>query len=696
MSAVPMIEELRPSARSLGSVVESLGPVRRAAVWLLCALAAAGLAAYAVYSLVLVHSPELDRLFEDVVFNGLIVAGSLLCLMRACWSPSERLAWLALAVGLGCWAIGSILYTLDPDSLVEASFPTLTDVFWLVYYPAGFVTLGLLVRARTRHFYLSMWLDGLIGALVVSALAAEFVLPSILAGTGGSLGDVLANTIYPLGDVLLIAFAIGVLALTGWRPGGLLAAVSLGFAMGAVADTMSLYWSALGIEGSAFFDLLWPASAVLLGCAAWQPTRPSPILKLEGRRLLVMPIAFALLALALLALHSDDSAGGVAHGLAVATLAGVIIRMALTFSESLQLVARSRREALTDALTDLGNRRRLLLDLDDAVRSASAADPWVLLLFDLNGFKRYNDTFGHPVGDALLARLGGKLRAAVGHDAEAYRLGGDEFCVLARLGEQPIDALCADMIAALSERGEGFEITTACGTLLLPFEADDPSEALRLADQRLYDDKGAGRSSSRPEQTCEVLIQLLREREPDLHEHLSAVAVLAREVGRRMGLEGEELDLLVRAAELHDVGKIAVPDAILQKPARLDPRERAVIERHTEVGDRILSAAAALRPVARLVRSSHERWDGSGYPDRLRGEEIPLAARVVAVCDAFDAMTSDRPYRKGTDVLSAIRELRLHSGTQFDPAVIDVFCDIASAQAGSPPRHAHVRQEVPA
>jgi len=131
---------------------------------------------------------------------------------------------------------------------------------------------------------------------------------------------------------------------------------------------------------------------------------------------------------------------------------------------------------------------------------------------------------------------------------------------------------------------------------------------------------------------------------------------------------------MVRAAELHDVGKVAVPDAILQKRSSLDDSERAIIERHAEVGERILAAAPAMGPVARLVRSSHERYDGAGYPDRRSGDEIPVGARIIAVCDAFHAMTSNRPYGRAIDPAEAMRELRANAGSQFDPAVIEIFC----------------------
>jgi two-component system cell cycle response regulator len=650
------------------------GSLRRATVAGLRAACVAGLVAYAAHAIVWPSDGALaQHVFEDAIFDGLLVAGALLCLLRAAWVAQERAAWLVLGTGVGCWAAGTILFSADPAVITTHGFPTACDILWIAFYPAAFLTLGLLVRARTRQFYASLWLDGLVGALAISALAAELVLPPIVAGTGGSLGTVVADLVYPLGDLLLAALTVAVFGVVGWRPGPVLGTVGLGLLLSAGADGLSLYSSATGSAGSGAFDVLWPASAVALGWSAWQPARPSPNVALDGRRLLVMPWAFGLGALALLVARAFGPVHAGAYALAVATIAGVLVRMSLTFSENLSLVARSRAEALTDALTGLGNRRSLLLDVDDATRMAGPHARYAVLLFDLNGFKGYNDAYGHPAGDALLARLGVRLALAVSDHGRAYRLGGDEFCVLARIGDGAPDLLAGLAVAALCEQGEGFSVSTACGVAVLPDDAQDTSAALAIADRRLYEDKDGGRAHGEPDSTRAVLLQVLREREPDLHVHLHGVASLAREVARAVGLSGEELDTVVRAAELHDVGKVAVPDAILHKPARLSPAERRVVERHSEVGERILAVAPALRPVARIVRASHERWDGSGYPDGLAGEAIPLGARVVAVCDAFDAMTTDRPYQAGTDAESALAELARHAGTQFDPAVVAAF-----------------------
>ncbi len=301
------------------------------------------------------------------------------------------------------------------------------------------------------------------------------------------------------------------------------------------------------------------------------------------------------------------------------------------------------------------------------------------MLFDLNGFKRYNDAFGHPVGDALLARLGQKLAAVVEPEGEAFRLGGDEFCALIPTAERSVKAVSTAAVEALSEHGRGFDISTAYGCIMLPAEAQDEAVALQLVDERLYVDKRSRQHSDAPDQLRKVLLQVMAEREPELHEHLAEVAILSRAVGREMGLTGEELETMVRAAELHDVGKVAVPDAILQKRSELEPNERQIIERHCEVGERILAAAPAMGPVARIVRSSHERYDGRGYPDRRAGSQIPVGARIIAVCDAFHAMTSNRPYGRAIDTDEALAELRANAGSQFDPAVIDAFCAELSA-----------------
>jgi two-component system cell cycle response regulator len=316
----------------------------------------------------------------------------------------------------------------------------------------------------------------------------------------------------------------------------------------------------------------------------------------------------------------------------------------------------------------------------DLARAAAGRNEVVFVIFDLDGFKSYNDSFGHPAGDLLLQRLGLALAGAAQPQGTAFRLGGDEFCVLVPGGAERIEGVLAVGCAALSEQGEGFRITASAGAVVLPVETADPTEALRIADARMYEVKGS-RSTSAQRQTHDVLVRVLREGEPGLGDHLRGVALL----------DAEDLDALVRAAELHDIGKIAIPDRVLHKPAPLDAAEWELMRTHTTIGQRILAAAPAMAPVANLVRSSHERWDGGGYPDQLVGEEIPLGARIIFVCDAFEAMTEDRSYREPMNPDEALAELRRCAGTQFDADVVALF-----AERVFPLLDSHADAEAPA
>ena len=340
--------------------------------------------------------------------------------------------------------------------------------------------------------------------------------------------------------------------------------------------------------------------------------------------------------------------------------------------ENVRLLGLSQDEALHDSLTGLLNRRALINDLSAALARASEAEPLVLALFDLDGFKQYNDTFGHLAGDALLARLSDRLATALEGVGTAYRMGGDEFCVVAPLGATR-DGEIADLAGqALSEDGTVFSIGCSYGITQLPADATSVVEALRLADLRMYANKTGGSSASR--QSTDVLLQVLSERTPDLHEHLNDVARLAGLTAQWLELPAHEVTRIELAAELHDVGKAAIPETILNKPGKLDEEEWEFMRGHTLTGERIIRAAPSLAHTADLVRSSHERYDGAGYPDGLSGEAIPLGASIISVCDAFHAMVTDRPYRRAMSTADALAELRACSGTQFSPAVTYAFC----------------------
>src|SRR4051812_29631156 len=384
----------------------------------------------------------------------------------------------------------------------------------------------------------------------------------------------------------------------------------------------------------------------------------------------------------ILVASANGATGSVLAAMGVVPLAMLVVGLILVALGAVSLRA-SRREleshANTDALTGFGNRRRLMADVQRRARSATAERPAALMLFDLNGFKNYNDTFGHPAGDALLLRLGTALaEAVVPFGGRAYRPGGDEFCVIADATQR--EALERAAARALSETGEGFVISTAFGTVVIPQDTRDVTEAMRHADNAMYAQKHSGRATA-GRQSTDVLLRALSERHPDLGDHLDDVTDLAEAVAARPGVEGEELTQLRHAAALHDIGKVAIPDAIINKPTTLSDDEWAFMRRHTIIGERIIAAAPALGLAARLVRASHEAFDGSGYPDRLAAEEIPLGARIIAICDAYDAMISRRPYSTAKTSADALAELRRCAGTQFDPALVAIFEQVIAERA---------------
>jgi diguanylate cyclase (GGDEF)-like protein/putative nucleotidyltransferase with HDIG domain len=588
----------------------------------------------------------------------------------------ERGAWLLLAGGMACWTLGDVYYSAVLSGDPDPPYPSLGDAAYAAFYPFIYVGLVLLVRSRSTGLGRSVWLDGAIAATGVAALAAAALFEVVVAETKGSIAVVATNLVYPLGDVTLLALVVGVFALSGWRLDRRWLLIGAGLATSAVADATFLVQAATETyaEGTVL-DAFWPASMLLLAQAAWV-RQADRRFEVEGKPLLATPATCGLLAIGVLAYDRVEPISLLAVVLAIATLLLVLVRTGLTFRDNARLLERNRRDAVTDALTGMGNRRRLLRDLEDACAFGRRS---LLMIFDLDGFKHYNDSFGHPSGDALLSRLGARLQTAVSGWASTYRLGGDEFCLLGQ-PEGDVESAIDAAARALAEEGEGFRVASSFGAVFLPAEASTPSTALAIADQRLYAQKREKQlARGRPH---DVLLQALFEREPDLHRHTAVVAALAQAIGERLELDAEQLDRLAQAALLHDIGKIAVPDSILHKPGPLGRADWVFIERHTVIGQRILAASPALQEVGRVVRSSHERWDGAGYPDALRGDAIPLEARIVAACDAYGAMTSERPYRAALTHDQALAEIRRCAGTQFDPAVAEALCAVVSAPDG--------------
>ncbi len=628
---------------------------------------AAGLGAFALVTLFAAPDGELESFFNVWVYDGLMVFATVIVGSHAYLVERERAAWTVITVALGCWTFGELWYAIFKPQ----TYPSMADAGYIAFYGLLYVGVVLLLRSRVRSIGGTLWLDGATAALAAGAVGSAILVDLVLENTDGSTSTVATNLAYPLGDVLLLSAVFGVFSLTRWRPGQRWLVLGLGILATTAADGIYLFQSSNGtyVEGT-WVDILWPTAMLLVATAAWLPDRTSEGFEVEGRPLLAVPAVCAILATGILVYDHFVRFNVLAIVLASATLVLVIARLAITFRENRRLFELTRAEATTDALTGLGNRRQLLADLDRRL-AGETVPATLLMLFDLDGFKGYNDTFGHPAGDALLVRLGAKLAAVPSSTGAVYRLGGDEFCLVATVAEGEAEPLIDRACDALSERGEGFEIGSSFGAVVLPDEATDSSQALQTADERLYAQKYSRRGES--ERTMEALLAALAIREPELEAQRADIGALATDVGGSLGLRRDELEELERAAQLHDLGKLAVPDEILHKPGPLDEREWAFVRQHTIVGERILRAHPGLRSVAGIVRSSHENWDGTGYPDGLAGEEIPLAARIVRACNAYVAMTSDRPHRPALTEDEALNELMRLAGTEYDGNVVRVL-----------------------
>jgi diguanylate cyclase (GGDEF)-like protein len=391
-----------------------------------------------------------------------------------------------------------------------------------------------------------------------------------------------------------------------------------------------------------------------------------------GWRSVAGPAGFAAASLALLVYdHLQQKVPQIVFWLALLLIVTVFVWMIETSHRQYGALEAHQRNSRNDGVTGLHNRLQLESDIGEAL--TVDGDRRVLILLDVDGLQTYNDRFGYAAGDELVRRAAHALIEAVAPlGGASYRIDANRLAVLVPAGDRELGEVILSATASLHDEGKDLLIGRSYGEVAIPAEATDPEIAMQIAGQRLTAHNQRQHRSAR-RQAHAVLMAVLGSRRPELREHLRVGAYRAISLGRRLGLNREEMDDVALAAELQDVGLLSVPEAILEKNSPLTEEEIELIHNRPIAGERIISAAPGLAPVAALVRASSEHFDGSGHPDGLTGEAIPLGARIIAVAVAFAAMTAARPYRAAGSVDEALFELRRCAGTQFDPHVVEAL-----------------------
>lgn len=388
----------------------------------------------------------------------------------------------------------------------------------------------------------------------------------------------------------------------------------------------------------------------------------------------------------------------------IALIAGPSLENALLYQTA---AARADIDGLTELYNHRAIQERLTQEVARAQRALqnNPATTFAIAVMDLTNFKIFNDTYGHTTGDEVLRMVGKILRQTFRCSDIIARYGGDEFLVLLpETGAYGADVICAGAIESLEAQrihapdGSRITIRLAAGVAVFPDDGQTVADLFQVADERMYAVKSRGRQMPEHHQEPEsvdgsarslwesfgvldTLISAIDNKDHYTRRQSEQVTAYALLIARELEMSLDWMEAVQACGLLHDIGKIAVPDAILRKPGRLNSDETRLMQQHTEFGSVLVRDVPHDSRVMEGIRHHHEAYDGSGYPDGLRGEDIPLLSRLLAIPDCYCAMTMDRPYRKALSPESALQELRRGRGTQFDPVIMDAFLGVLDAVA---------------
>lgn len=702
--------------------------VTRAAVladrglWIAALVGVGWLGLYAIATKAFADRPAAQRLLGDGVYEvpvALALILSLLAVRRA--TGRRRRFWWLLVVSTVLWLAADLVwssyYYLWGQ---ETPFPSVADPLYLASYAlvpvAVLVGFGGISGRRRARAVLDAAVVGLgLGAIGWQVLIAPQVADELSLAS-------LVGIAYPLSGIVILVTLVSV-ALAGHRqvpPSVWL--VGAAVLVGAGTDAGYTYLTSLNnyVSGE-WIDVGWQAQAVLLCLAAfcaWRHDEGDGQVAPLGRDLAMAPVLVGVVTALLLAAVVSVRAGTPLAPLVVAGLVvtGLVVRFLLSVSDTRQVAQRldvalreQERLAVTDGLTGLYNRRFfeevLRLETERATRDDGRL---ALVVADLDHFKLVNDTHGHQSGDSVLVEVAARLRRALRGSDVLARYGGEEFVMILpgadaetalEIAERCRRALSSETIRLHS--GSRITVTGSFGLACFVDGRSDMDSLIRHADRALYAAKGAGRDQVVTETDTdtdlpmppsgadgyrmpEALAPL--ERIADLidarlgpAEHSAAMARWAGVLADALGLDPASRERSIHAARMHDIGKIALSDALLTKPGPLDEDEWRLMRTHPEHGQRLLLDVPGHEKLAAVVRGHHERYDGTGYPDRIVGADLPVETRLISVLDCWAAILADRPYAAGRTPEQARVQLRAARGTQLDPEIVDVFLGLQAA-----------------